>query len=159
MTTIYDFTARDISGDEIPLARFRDQVLLVVNTASRCGVTPQYKGLTQHPEAQSPRGFAGLGFPGKQFGRQEPGDAAEIAVFCRDVYHVRFPLFGKIAVNGPEAHPLYQWLKGQAKGILGSQAIKWNFTKFLVDRRGNVVRRRSPMSRPSDLKPQIETLL
>ncbi|HEY4162418.1 MAG TPA: glutathione peroxidase [Dongiaceae bacterium] len=159
MTTIYDFTARDLSGEDIPLGRFRNQVLLVVNTASKCGFTPQYLGLTQLHEDLSRQGFAVLGFPCNQFGKQEPGDAAEIKVFCRETYDVRFPIFDKIAVNGARAHPLYRWLKGQARGILGTRSIKWNFTKFLIDREGKVTRRFSPMTKPVDIRPQIEALL
>jgi glutathione peroxidase len=159
MTTIYDFTARDLSGEDIPLSRFRNQVLLVVNTASKCGFTPQYLGLTQLHEDLSRQGFAVLGFPCNQFGKQEPGDAAEIKTFCRETYDVRFPIFDKIAVNGARAHPLYRWLKGQARGILGTRLIKWNFTKFLIDREGNVTRRFSPMTKPADIRPQIEALL
>jgi glutathione peroxidase len=159
MTTIYDFTARSLAGEEIPLARFRNQVLLVVNTASKCGFTPQYLGLTQLHEDLARQGFAVLGFPCNQFGRQEPGDAREIEVFCRETYGVHFPIFAKIAVNGPGAHPLYQWLKEQRRGILGSRRIKWNFTKFLVDREGRVTRRLAPMTKPADIRPLIEALL
>jgi glutathione peroxidase len=159
MTTIYDFTARDLAGEEIPLDRYRNQVLLVVNTASKCGFTPQYLGLTQLHEDLARQGFAVLGFPCNQFGRQEPGDAREIEAFCRETYGVHFPIFAKIAVNGPEAHPLYRWLKAQARGILGTRRIKWNFTKFLIDREGRVTRRLSPMTKPADIRPLIEALL
>jgi glutathione peroxidase len=159
MTTAYDFTARDISGAELPLERFRGQVLLIVNTASECGFTKQYAGLERLYGELGPRGFSVLGFPCNQFGGQEPGEAAQIANFCATTYAIRFPLFGKIEVNGAGAHPLYQWLKGQAKGLLGSEAIKWNFTKFLVDRAGGVVDRFAPSTDPDSIRPQIERLL
>jgi len=159
MTTLHDFSAVGLAGDDVPLARFRGQVLLVVNTASRCGFTPQYAGLQRLHEDLSGRGFAVLGFPCNQFGAQEPGEADEIAQFCETSYRVRFPVFAKVEVNGPGAHPLYVWLKGQAKGLLGSQAIKWNFTKFLIDRDGDVVRRYAPNTTPEAIRPDIERLL
>jgi glutathione peroxidase len=159
MPTLYDFSARDLSGAEVPLDRFRGQVVLVVNTASQCGFTPQYSGLERlHQDLLTP-GFAVLGFPCNQFGRQEPGDAAEIAAFCQTKFDVRFPMFGKIEVNGPQAHPLYRWLKHAAKGLLGSEAIKWNFTKFLVDRNGRAVARYAPKRTPEAIKPDVELLL
>ena len=157
--TITDFSARDLSGADMPLARFRGQVLLVVNTASRCGFTPQYAGLQRLHEDLAGRGFAVLGFPCNQFGAQEPGAEAEIADFCEAKFAVRFPMFAKVEVNGPGAHPLYQWLKREAKGLLGSQAIKWNFTKFLIDRDGKVVRRYAPNATPEAIRPGIERLL
>jgi glutathione peroxidase len=159
MPTLYDFSARDLSGAEVPLDRFRGQVVLVVNTASQCGFTPQYAGLQRLHQDLSSRGFAVLGFPCNQFGRQEPGDAAEIAAFCQTKFDVRFPMFGKIEVNGPQAHPLYRWLKHAAKGLLGSEAIKWNFTKFLVDRNGRAVARYAPKRTPEAIKPDVELLL
>ena len=159
MTTLTDFTARGLAGDDVPLDRFRGQVLLVVNTASRCGFTPQYAGLERLHEDLSGRGFAVLGFPCNQFGAQEPGEAADIAQFCETSFGVRFPMFAKVEVNGPGAHPLYQWLKQQAKGLLGSQAIKWNFTKFLIDRDGKAVRRYAPNAAPESIRPDIERLL
>lgn len=134
-------------------------MLLVVNTASRCGFTPQYAGLERLHEDLSPRGFAVLGFPCNQFGAQEPGEATEIAQFCETNFGVRFPMFAKVEVNGPGAHPLFKWLKREAKGLLGSQRIKWNFTKFLIDRDGSVVRRYAPNATPESIRPDIERLL
>ena len=159
MTAVHDFSARDLTGAEVPLSRFQGQVLLVVNTASRCGFTPQYAGLERLHEELSERGFAVLGFPCNQFGAQEPGQEAEIAQFCTTTFGIRFPMFAKVEVNGPGAHPLYQWLKREAKGLLGSQAIKWNFTKFLIDRGGSVVRRYAPNMTPEVIRPDIEKLL
>jgi len=159
MTTLYDFTARDISGADVPLKRFRGQVVLIVNTASQCGFTPQYEGLERLYDELGGRGFAVLGFPCNQFGAQEPGDADEIATFCRTNYGIRFPMFAKVEVNGDGAHPLYRWLKAQAKGLLGSEAVKWNFTKFLVDRAGHVVDRFAPSTAPAAIRKQIERLL
>src|SRR3569833_210169 len=159
MTTLSDFSARDLAGTDVPLAKFGGQVLLVVNTASRCGFTPQYAGLERLHEDLSPRGFAVLGFPCNQFGAQEPGEAAEIAQFCETKFGVSFPMSAKVEVNGPGAHPLYQWLKREAKGLLGSQRIKWNFTKFLIDRGGHVIRRYAPNMTPEAIRPDIEKLL
>ncbi|QIG93976.1 glutathione peroxidase [Bradyrhizobium sp. 6(2017)] len=160
MTTsrVYDFTAKSLSGDDVPLQRFEGQVLLIVNTASACGFTPQYKGLQELHADLSPRGFAVLGFPCNQFGAQEPGDAAQIASFCETNYSVTFPMFAKIDVNGAGAHPLYEHLKREKSGLLGP-SIKWNFTKFLVDRSGKVVARHAPTARPEGLKKEIEALL
>lgn len=159
MTMLYDFTVRDIGGVDMPLERFRGQVLLIVNTASQCGFTKQYAGLEKLYEDLSGRGFSVLGFPCNQFGGQEPGEAAEIASFCSLNYGVRFPMFAKIEVNGADAHPLYRWLKAEAKGVLGSEAIKWNFTKFLIDRDGRVVDRFAPTTEPASLRERIEKLL
>ncbi len=159
MTNVYDFTMREIGGREVPLSEFRDDVLLIVNTASKCGFTPQYEGLEALYRDYRGRGFAVLGFPCNQFGEQEPGDAAEIASFCKTTYDVSFPMFAKIDVNGPEASPLYTWLKGAAPGLLGSEAIKWNFTKFLLDRKGEVVDRYAPKTKPEELRQTIEALL
>ena len=159
MPTLYDFSASDLSGAEVPLDRFRSQVVLVVNTASQCGFTPQYAGLERLHEDLSARGFAVLGFPCNQFGGQEPGEAAEIAAFCTTKFDVRFPMFAKIEVNGANAHPLYRWLKSAAKGLFGSEAIKWNFTKFLVDRDGRAVARYAPNATPEAIRPDIEQLL
>jgi glutathione peroxidase len=158
MSGVYDFTARSLAGEEVPLKRFEGQVLLIVNTASACGFTPQYKGLEELYEALAPRGFSVLGFPCNQFGAQEPGDATQIAQFCEREYAVTFPMFDKIDVNGPSAHPLYDFLKREKSGLLGS-SIKWNFTKFLVDRAGKVVARHAPTARPEGLKKDIEALL
>lgn len=159
MADIYDFTARDIAGHDVPMADYRGKVLLIVNTASQCGFTPQYAGLEQLSRDFSARGLSVLGFPCNQFGGQEPGDAAEIANFCKLNYEVSFPLFAKIDVNGASAHPLYEWLKNQAPGMLGSKAIKWNFTKFLIDRNGQVVGRFAPTTKPGALRADIEALL
>jgi glutathione peroxidase len=159
MPALYDFSARDLSGADVPMERFRGQVVLVVNTASQCGFTPQYAGLERLHEDLSARGFAVLGFPCNQFGAQEPGDAVEIAEFCKARFDVRFPMLAKIEVNGPGAHPLYRWLKTAAKGLLGSTAIKWNFTKFLIDRQGHAVARYAPNKTPEAIRADIERLL
>ena len=159
MTSFYDFKIRDLYEREVPLSRFRGQVLLVVNTASHCGFTPQYAGLNQLHRDFAPRGFSVLAFPCNQFGEQEPGDASVIERFCKEIYDVRFPIFAKIAVNGRGAHPLYQWLKREARGVLGTQSIKWNFTKFLVDREGEVMRRFGSITKPQAIRPRIEKLL
>ena len=158
MTSVHDFTAKSLSGEEVPLKRFHGNVLLIVNTASRCGFTPQYQGLEALHREYASRGFAVLGFPCNQFGAQEPGDARQIEDFCSSNYHVTFPMFSKIEVNGSNAHPLYNYLKGEKSGLLGS-SIKWNFTKFLVDRHGRVVARHAPTARPENLKKEIEALL
>jgi glutathione peroxidase len=158
MTAIYDFKANSLAGEEVSMRRFEGQVLLIVNTASRCGFTPQYRGLEDLYRDLSPRGFSVLGFPCNQFGAQEPGQADEIQAFCSTHYDVTFPLFEKIDVNGANAHPLYEYLKRQQSGLLGA-SIKWNFTKFLVDRAGKVVARYAPTARPEALRQQIETLL
>jgi glutathione peroxidase len=158
MATVYDFTAKSLAGEDMPLRQFEGQVLLIVNTASACGFTPQYKGLQELHAGLSPRGFAVLGFPCNQFGAQEPGDAKQIATFCETNYAVTFPMFAKIDVNGSGAHPLYEHLKREKSGLLGP-AIKWNFTKFLVDRAGKVVARHAPTARPEGLTKEIEALL
>jgi glutathione peroxidase len=159
MTTVHDFTAKTIDGAEQSLADYRGKALLVVNVASKCGFTPQYAGLEALHRTFRERGFAVLGFPCDQFGHQEPGDAAEIKRFCSLTYDVTFPLFAKIEVNGGNAHPLYQWLKSQKAGVLGTEAIKWNFTKFLVDGHGAVVRRYGPAAKPESIGAEIDTLL
>lgn len=156
---LYDIEVRGIDGRVQRLADYAGQVLLVVNTASRCGFTPQYRGLEALYEAFRERGFAVLGFPCNQFGAQEPGSEREIASFCDLHYKVRFPLFAKIDVNGRQAHPLYRYLKHEARGLLGSERIKWNFTKFLVDRQGRVVARYGPMTKPEDLHEAVLKLL
>jgi glutathione peroxidase len=158
MAGVYDFTASSLGGDEIHLKRFEGQVLLIVNTASACGFTPQYKGLEALHRTLGPRGFSVLGFPCNQFGSQEPGDARQIEQFCTTNYAISFPMFAKIDVNGDEAHPLYQYLKDAKSGLLGS-SIKWNFTKFLVDRTGQVVARHAPTAKPEGLTREIEALL
>ena len=159
MTPITDLSVCAADGRSAPLSEYRDRVLLVVNTASRCGFTPQYEGLERLHRDLSPRGLSVLAFPCNQFGAQEPGDAAEIATFCRTSYDVTFPLFAKVDVNGPEADPLFERLKRGAPGLMGSKAIKWNFTKFLVDREGRAVRRYAPQTKPDELRRDIEALL
>jgi glutathione peroxidase len=158
MAGVYDFTAKSLAGEEVPLTRYEGQVLLIVNTASACGFTPQYKGLEELHQKLSLRGFSVLGFPCNQFGSQEPGDARQIEQFCTTNYAITFPMFAKIDVNGNDAHPLYQYLKNAKSGLLGS-SIKWNFTKFLVDRAGNVVARHAPTAKPEALTKEIEALL
>ena len=156
---VYDFSAKAIDGEEINLARYRGKVLLVVNVASRCGFTPQYEGLEALYRQYRERGFEILGFPCNQFGGQEPGREAEIAQFCSLNYGVSFPLFAKVDVNGDAAHPLFAFLKGEKPGLLGTEGIKWNFTKFLVDRDGRVRERFAPQTRPEDLEAAVEELL
>ncbi|MEE4249665.1 MAG: glutathione peroxidase [Alcanivoracaceae bacterium] len=159
MTTVFDFTAQDIAGKDVDLSQYKGKVLLIVNTASKCGFTPQYKGLQSVFEKYRERGFEVLGFPCNQFGHQEPGDEAQISEFCELNFGVDFPLFGKIDVNGDDAHPLYRHLKEEAPGLLGSKAVKWNFTKFLVNREGQVVKRYAPTDKPESLAKDIEKLL
>ena len=159
MPEVYDFKAQRLNGTAGALDEFRGQVLLIVNTASECGFTPQYKGLEQLYTEYRTRGFSVLGFPCNQFGQQEPGSAEQIAEFCETKYAVSFPIFAKIEVNGPSAHPLFRWLKSEAPGILGTQRIKWNFTKFLIARDGSVVKRFGPRTPPEELRQQIEPLL
>jgi len=159
MTTIYDFSARTIDGDEQPLASYKGKTMLIVNVASKCGFTPQYKGLEELYEKFRDRGLVVLGFPCDQFGHQEPGDEEEIKNFCSLNYDVKFPLFAKIDVNGANAHPLYRFLKHEAKGLLGSEGIKWNFTKFLVDKDGKVVRRYAPTDTPQGMEKDVAAAL
>jgi len=159
MTRAYDFTAIDINGHERPMADFAGQVLLVVNVASRCGFTPQYAGLEQVWRERSGRGLAVLGFPCDQFGHQEPGDEEEIANFCALNFGVTFPMFAKVEVNGPGAHPLWAWLQREKRGLFGTGAIKWNFTKFLVGRDGRVLKRYAPRVRPESLLGAIDAAL
>jgi len=158
MADIYDFKAKSLAGEDIPLKRFEGQVLLIVNTASACGFTPQYRGLEALYQTLHPRGFSVLGFPCNQFGNQEPGDAKQIEQFCSTNYAVTFPMFAKIDVNGSKAHPLFDYLKSEKAGLLGP-SIKWNFTKFLVDRSGKVVARHAPTAKPEGLAREIEALL
>jgi glutathione peroxidase len=158
VTEIYDFTADTLDGQPVTLETFRGKVLLIVNTASKCGFTPQYTGLETLQKTYAAQGFAVLGFPCDQFGHQEPGDAAEIATFCSTKYDVTFPLFAKIDVNGARAHPLWAWLKSEKSGLFGG-AIKWNFTKFLIDRAGHVADRFAPTTAPAAIAPKIEALL
>jgi len=159
MSNVYQFEATTLAGEPVSLSQFQGKVLLIVNTASECGFTPQYAGLQALQEAYQDRGLEVLGFPCNQFGKQEPGDAAQIGSFCESRFHVTFPMFAKIDVNGPAAHPLYQWLTSEKKGVLGTQAIKWNFTKFLVRRDGTVYDRFAPTTKPEELKGEIEKLL
>jgi glutathione peroxidase len=159
MPSLYDFTARSIDGTPVSLSEYRGKVLLIVNTASKCGFTPQYAGLEKLHEDYADRGLVVLGFPCNQFGAQEPGDAAEIANFCTLTYDVKFPMFAKVDVNGDTADPLFAYLKAQAKGVLGTEAIKWNFTKFLIDRDGKVIDRFAPTTTPEALRGDIEKLL
>jgi glutathione peroxidase len=159
MKAITDMAVTAADGSTVSLERWRGQVLLIVNTASKCGFTPQYEGLEALHRRFADRGFAVLGFPCNQFGAQEPGDAAEIANFCSLTYDVTFPVFAKIDVNGGEADPLFERLKAAAPGVLGTKAVKWNFTKFLVDRSGRVVRRYAPTTKPEDVAADIEALL
>ena len=155
---VYEFFAALLDGREVSLADFRGRVLLIVNTASQCGFTPQFAGLEELYSKNRERGFEVLGFPCNQFGAQEPGGNEEIGAFCQRNYGVDFPMFAKIDVNGPAAHPLYKYLKKTKRGLLGSR-IKWNFTKFLVDREGNVVARFSPSTAPKALEKKVEELL
>ncbi|QND70068.1 glutathione peroxidase [Tardiphaga robiniae] len=158
MTGISDFSANALTGEPVALKQFEGKVLLIVNTASACGFTPQYAGLEKLQQDFASRGFSVLGFPCNQFGAQEPGDAKAIESFCEANYHITFPLFEKIDVNGAGAHPLYNYLKSEKSGLLGS-GIKWNFTKFLIDRSGRVVERFAPTAKPESLREKIEALL
>lgn len=157
--SIYDFNATDIRGEEHSLEEFRGKVLLIVNTASKCGFTPQFEGLQSLYTDLKDKGFEVLGFPCNQFRNQDPGDDKAISEFCSLNYGVDFPMFSKVDVNGPRAHPLFEYLKSNAKGLLGSEAVKWNFTKFLVNREGDVVRRYPPTTKPSAIRADIEKLL
>lgn len=159
MTTVYDFSAATLDGAELSLRKFEGQALLIVNTASACGFTPQYAQLETLHRTLAPRGFSVLGFPCNQFGNQEPGDERTIAEFCSQTFGVTFPMFAKVDVNGADAHPLYQYLRNEKPGFLGSTAIKWNFTKFVVDRTGKVVARHGSTVRPDALTKDIESLL
>jgi glutathione peroxidase len=157
--TIYDFDVRAIDGTMRSMGEYRGRVLLIVNVASQCGFTPQYAGLEALHRRHADRGFAVLGFPSNQFGGQEPGSAEEIQAFCRTTYDVTFPLFAKVDVNGPAADPLFEFLTRERRGVLGTARIKWNFTKFLVDREGEVRRRYAPTVRPEEIEPEVERLL
>lgn len=159
MTAITELPVRAVDGSDIDLSKWQGQVLLIVNVASKCGFTPQYAGLEALQRKYQDRGFTVLGFPCNQFGAQEPGNAEEIANFCSLTYDVTFPVFGKIDVNGADAAPLWRHLKSEAPGVLGTEGIKWNFTKFLVDRDGKVVDRFAPTTKPEDLEGAIEKLL
>lgn len=159
MSNVYQFEASSLAGQPVPLSQFSGKVLLIVNTASECGFTPQYAGLQALQDQYTASGLAVLGFPCNQFGKQEPGDAAQIGQFCESRFHVTFPMFGKIDVKGDNAHPLYRWLTSEKPGVLGLEAIKWNFTKFLLRRNGTVFKRYAPTTKPEDIKRDIETLL
>jgi glutathione peroxidase len=159
MTSVLDFSARKANGEDLNLDTYRGKVLLIVNTASKCGFTPQYEGLETLQKTFSERGFSVLAFPCNQFGAQEPGNEEEIQSFCDLNYQTTFPIFSKIEVNGASSHPLFDHLKKQAPGVLGSQRIKWNFTKFLVNQNGDVVKRYAPATKPSSIARDIEALL
>ncbi|NCO72128.1 MULTISPECIES: glutathione peroxidase [Shewanella] len=156
---IYSISVKDIQGKDLVMEQFKDKVLLIVNTASKCGFTPQYKALEDLYQQYKDRGLVILGFPCNQFGKQEQGNEDEISQFCQLSFGVTFPLFSKIEVNGNNSHPLYQHLKKSAKGLLGSESIKWNFTKFLVDKQGNILERYAPTTKPEELNTIIEKLL
>lgn len=156
---IYGFSAETLDGATVSLDKYRGKVLLIVNTASECGFTPQYQGLQEVYQQYAARGFEVLGFPCNQFGKQEPGDAGQIGAFCEQNYGVTFPMFAKIEVNGSNAHPLYKYLKDKEPGLLGIEAIKWNFTKFLVDRSGKVIKRYAPQTKPESITDDTEKLL
>jgi glutathione peroxidase len=159
MASIYDFEAQQIGGQTVPLAQFRGKPMLIVNTASACGFTPQFAGLEELHKRYADRGLVVLGFPCNQFGAQDPGSNDEIASFCQVNYGVSFPMMAKIDVNGPQAHPLYRWLTAEAPGLLGSKAIKWNFTKFLVGKDGSVLKRYAPQDAPEKLAKDVEAAL
>lgn len=159
MTTIYDFDAKTIDGGSTSLDAYKGKVMLVVNVASKCGFTPQYKGLEELYKKYKDRGLVILGFPCDQFGHQEPGDEAEIKSFCSLSYDVSFPMFAKIKVNGDDAHPLYKFLKKEEPGLLGSEGIKWNFTKFLVDASGKVLKRYGSIDTPASIEKDLLPLL
>lgn len=159
MTTVYDFEAQQIDGSPAPLANYKGKVLLIVNTASACGFTPQFAGLEELHQQYGPKGLAVLGFPCNQFGSQDPGSNDEIGAFCQKNYGVSFPMMAKIDVNGGGAHPLYQWLTKEAPGLLGTKGIKWNFTKFLVGKDGQVLKRYAPTEKPQALAGDIEAAL
>lgn len=159
MNTVYAFEARQINGQNVPLSEFTGKVMLIVNTASQCGFTPQFGGLEELHKTYAGKGLAVLGFPCNQFGSQDPGSDGEIAEFCQVNYGVSFPMMSKIDVNGPAAHPLYKWLAAEAPGLLGSKSIKWNFTKFLVGKNGQVIKRYAPTDKPAELARDIEAAL
>ena len=159
MTTVFDFSAEDAKGDNVALENFRGKVLLIVNTASKCGFTPQYEGLEKLQADYHDQGFEVLAFPCNQFGKQEPGSNEEIVEFCTTRFSATFPIFSKIDVNGADTHPLYAWLKQQAKGIMGTERIKWNFTKFLINREGEVVKRYGSQAKPEQIADDIAALL
>ncbi len=159
MTTVYDIPVTTIDGTQETLDKYRGQAMLVVNVASKCGFTPQYAGLEQLYESYKDKGFTVLGFPCDQFGHQEPGDEAEIKSFCSLTYDVKFPLFAKVEVNGSNAHPLYKFLKAEKPGLLGTEAIKWNFTKFLIGKDGTVLKRYAPNDTPEMIEKDVAKLV
>jgi glutathione peroxidase len=159
MTTAYDFSAKTLDGQDQPLADYKGKAMLVVNTASKCGFTPQYTGLEKLWEDYKDQGLVVLGFPCDQFGHQEPGDADEIRNFCSLNYDVSFPLYEKVEVNGGAAHPLWKWLKKEKPGLLGMESIKWNFTKFLIDKNGRVVKRYAPTDTPEKIEKDLASVL
>lgn len=159
MQTVYDFTAKDLKGKDVSLANFKGKVLLIVNTASECGFTPQYAGLQKLYEKLREKNFSILGFPSNQFGQQEPGTSEQIEHFCQVNYGVTFPMFEKVDVNGDNAHPLFKYLTSEVPGLLGSEAIKWNFTKFLVDQNGQVRKRYAPQTTPEKIEDDIVKML
>jgi len=159
MGSVYDYKAKSLDGRDVPLSDYQGKVLLIVNTASECGFTPQYAGLEELYKAYHDKGLAVLGFPCNQFGGQEPGTAEQIGAFCTKNYGVTFPMFAKVEVNGDNADPLWTYLKSEKPGLLGTKSIKWNFTKFLVDRSGKVVERYASNDTPASLRPAIEKLL
>jgi glutathione peroxidase len=159
MTTAYDFSAKTIDGKEQPLSEFKGKPMLVVNVASKCGFTPQYTGLEALYRKFKDRGVVVLGFPCDQFGHQEPGDEEEIKNFCSLTYDVTFPMYAKVEVNGAGAHPLYKWMKGEKSGFLGTEGIKWNFTKFLIDGKGEVIKRYAPTDTPEKIEKDIAALV
>ncbi len=159
MSNIYEFDCKNAQGNTVSLSEYRNKVLLIVNTASKCGFTPQYEGLNNLHLKYSDKDFSVLGFPCNQFGKQEPGTNQEIQEFCSINFQIEFPVFGKIDVNGPTADPLYQYLTEKKPGLLGSKNIKWNFTKFLVDQNGNVIARFAPKTKPEDIEKKINALL
>jgi glutathione peroxidase len=157
--TVYDFEVKNINAESVSLGQWRDKVLLIVNVASKCGFTSQYTGLEELEKKYGPRGFAVLGFPCNQFGAQEPGDEEEIKNFCQMSFGVTFSMFSKIDVNGDQAHPLYEYLKDKAPGLLGTKAVKWNFTKFLIGKDGLPIKRFAPQDKPQEIAGEIENLL
>jgi len=159
MTTLYDFQAQSITGETVNLSDYKGKALLIVNTASACGFTPQFAGLETLHQELGPQGLVILGFPCNQFGSQDPGSNEDIGAFCQKNYGVSFPMMAKIDVNGAQAHPLFQWLKTQAPGILGSEGIKWNFTKFLINRHGQVVKRYASLDKPASMSADIAAAL
>ena len=159
MSTVYDFQATSIAGQEVHLSDYKGHVMLIVNTASACGFTPQFAGLEELHQQYGAKGLAVMGFPCNQFGSQDPGSNEEIGAFCQANYGVSFPMMAKVDVNGAQAHALFQWLKAEAPGLLGSEGIKWNFTKFLINRQGQVIKRYAPLDKPASIAADIQAAL